>query len=92
MGRYGLPAADRNPGIANIRGKALGSTTPARKNENPWRGKENWPAGGKRSSGARGPAQAERTALSAEQAQAAPDLVLVNDGGSVPVADAMLVS
>ena len=34
----------------------------------------------------------ERADLSAEEAQAAPDLVLVDDGGSVPVADAMLVS
>ena len=30
--------------------------------------------------------------LSGEEAQAAPDLVLVDDGGGVPVADAMLVS
>ena len=30
--------------------------------------------------------------LPAEEAQAAPDLVLVDDGGGVPVADAMLVS
>jgi hypothetical protein len=41
---------------------------------------------------ARGPAQAERKGLSAEEAEAALDLVLVDDGGGVPVADAMLVS
>jgi len=34
----------------------------------------------------------ERAELSGEEAQAAPDLVLVDDGGGVPVADAMLVS
>ena len=53
------------------------------------------PAGGtRRGTAARGqgPALGERGALSPEEAQAAPDLVLVDDGGGVPVADAMLVS
>ena len=53
----------------------------------------NQPAGGKRAA-ARAQGAGERGArgLPREEAQAAPDLVLVDDGGGVPVADAMLVS
>jgi hypothetical protein len=53
----------------------------------------NQPTGGKRTAArARGAGERGAGALPREEAQAAPDLVLVDDGGGVPVADAMLVS
>ena len=58
------------------------------------RQEQNYTAGGRQArSGARPEGRrTEAGALSPEEAQAAPDLVLVDDGGGVPVADAMLVS